>query len=80
MRKNTGKPFDLKHWRDAMGLTQKQAAALLGYANYQYYQTLERSRKPQHALLQPACMYYLLGKTTLLPTVIKKLKEIQKGA
>lgn len=46
-------PADLKNWRKIMGLTQKQASALLGYTR-PHYAHMEAGSVPIHPLLPMA--------------------------
>jgi len=70
-RKNPPSTYDLKAWRQAMGMTQAKAAKFLGYSSASYYQDLERGRKPANQHLEGHCRYALLVKSGVLEKIMR---------
>lgn len=48
-------PADLRKWREVMGLSQKSAAALLGYGSRAHYARMEIGQQAIPPLLAMAC-------------------------
>lgn len=48
-------PADLRIWRERMGLSQQEAAALLGYSSRAHYTRMETGDQPIPPLMAMAC-------------------------